>query len=101
MDCFHSIPDAPDVPDEADVADDPEKGKKGKKEKIFKTSDDVAFYRYVEHDLLRPHVDAHCLISLFIVTFEATDAGSKLAAPGPAGHHGGHRERGMCSAVGV
>ncbi|XP_026195500.1 neutral alpha-glucosidase C isoform X2 [Anabas testudineus] len=69
MDCFHSIPDAPDVPDEADVADDPEKGKKGKKEKIFKTSDDVAFYR---RQMQGPNLQHRALLD----TMEVTEKGA-------------------------
>lgn len=90
-----------DVPDEADVADDTDDEKNTNKEKIFKTSDDVAFYRYVEQDLLHLDVDVHCLFLHFIATFEAADAGSKPAAPSPVGQHEAHRERGMFSAAGV
>lgn len=34
-------------------------------------------------------------------TFEATDAGSKPAAPSPVGHPEAHREGGMFSTAGV
>lgn len=90
-----------DVPDEADVSDDADDGKNTNKEKIFKTSDDVAFYRYVEQDLLHLDADVCCLFLHFTVTFETADAGSKPAAPSPVGHHEAHGERGKFPAAGV
>lgn len=69
----------------------------------FKKSEHVAFYRYVGQfdinfiTLLITHnffFVLFLLMLMFIVTFEATDPGPKLAAPSPFGHLGAHREGG-------